>query len=213
MALTKPAARPPRASRRPAPERAPREVYALSPLGSQIRDLRAARGMSLARLAAAIRKSVGYVSQIERGRSEVSISTLKSISDALDVQIGWFFQGYDPRVPAEHGYVVRRENRRRLNFPGTGIEEELLSPTLTGEAELIQSSFAPGARSGDRQVSRMAEQSGYVIAGELELKVGSRRFRLRTGDSFRIGRGEAFSARNPGTETSVSLWVIAPPRY
>jgi len=200
------------------PVRAPvsaraREVFPLSPLGSQIRDLRAARGLSLARLAEAIGKSIGYVSQIERGRSEVSISTLKAISDALDVQIGWFFQGYDPRVPAEHGRIVRRENRRRLNFPGTGIEEELLSPTLTGEAELILSTFAPGARSGDEQVSRMAEQSGFVVAGELDLAVGKQEFRLRTGDSFRIGRGEPFSAANPGPDLSVSLWVIAPPRY
>jgi transcriptional regulator with XRE-family HTH domain len=184
-----------------------------SPLGSQIRDLRAARRMNLAALAQAIGKSIGYVSQIERGRSEISISTLKAISEALGVQISWFFQGYDPSVPAEHGHVVRREHRRRLDFPGTGIEEELLSPTLTGEAELILSTFAPGARSGDEQVSRMAEQSGYVIEGELELYLGARRFSLRAGDSFRIGRGEPFSARNPGTSTSISLWVIAPPRY
>ena len=59
----------------------------------------------------------------------------------------------------------------------------------------------------------MAEQSGYVIAGELELSVGARTFQLRAGDSFRIERGEAFTARNPGGATSVSLWVIAPPRY
>src|SRR5450631_226546 len=89
---------------RPSPS-SRREVFPLSPLGSQIRDLRAARGFSLARLAESIGKSIGYVSQIERGRSEVSISTLKAISDALDVLIGWFFQGYDPRVPAEHGHV------------------------------------------------------------------------------------------------------------
>ncbi len=169
--------------------------------------------MSLAALARSIGRSIGYVSQIERGRSEISISTLKAISEALGVQISWFFQGYDPRVPAEHGHVVRREHRRRLDFPGTGIEEELLSPTLTGEAELILSTFAPGARSGDEQVSRMAEQSGFVIAGELEIQLGAKRFSLRAGDSFRIGRGESFSARNPGTITSVSLWVIAPPRY
>ncbi len=190
-----------------------RETAAPIPLGEQIRDLRESRGLSLARLAESTGKSIGYLSQIERGRSEVSISTLKAISDALDVQIGWFFQGYDPRVPSEHGYVVRREHRRRLDFPGTGIEEELLSPTLTGEAELILSTFAPGARSGEEQVSRMAEQSGYVISGELELSVGERRFRLRAGDAFRIGRGEPFSAANPGTGPSVSLWVIAPPRY
>lgn len=185
----------------------------MSPLGNQIRDLRAARGMSLAALARAIGKSVGYVSQIERGRSEVSISTLKAVSDELGVQISWFFQGYDPRVPSEHGHIVRREHRRRLDFPGTGIEEELLSPTLTGEAELILSTFAPGARSGEKPVSRMAEQSGYVIQGQLELKIGSKRFALRPGDSFRIGRGEAYTARNPGSVDSVSLWVIAPPRY
>ena len=206
--------RPPRRAPRPAQSGKARPgAFHLSPLGGQIRDLREARGLSLARLAATIDKSIGYVSQIERGRSEVSISTLKAISDALEVQIGWFFQGYDPRVPDEHGYVVRREHRRRLNFPGTGIEEELLSPTLTGEAELILSTFAPGARSGDEQVSRMAEQSGFVISGELELTVRSKRFRLRSGDSFCIGRGEPFSAANPGPESSVSLWVIAPPRY
>lgn len=198
---------------RPAGRNAEAASSAPSPLGSQIRDLRVARRMNLAALAQAIGKSIGYVSQIERGRSEISISTLKAISEALGVQISWFFQGYDPSVPAEHGHVVRREHRRRLDFPGTGIEEELLSPTLTGEAEMILSTFAPGARSGDEQVSRMAEQSGYVIAGELELQLGAKRFRLRAGDSFRIGRGESFSARNPGTITSVSLWVVAPPRY
>jgi len=204
-----PAARAGRAAARPGPGRGP----APSPLGSQIRDLREARRMNLAALASAIGKSIGYVSQIERGRSEISISTLKAISEALGVQISWFFQGYDPSVPDEHGYVVRREHRRRLDFPGTGIEEELLSPTLSGEAELILSTFAPGARSGDEQVSRMAEQSGYVVEGELELELGARRFTLRAGDSFRIGRGESFSARNPGRVTSVSLWVVAPPRY
>jgi transcriptional regulator with XRE-family HTH domain len=202
--------------RRMAVPRVPRAVLpalAESPLGGQIRDLREARGMRLAELAASIGKSIGYVSQIERGRSEISISTLKAISDALEVQISWFFQGYDPSEPTEHSYIVRREHRRRLNFPGTGIVEELLSPTLAGEAELILSTFAPGARSGDEQVSRMAEQSGYVISGELELLVGARRFALRAGDAFRIGRGEPFTAHNPGADTSVSLWVIAPPRY
>jgi transcriptional regulator with XRE-family HTH domain len=202
-----------RSANAPTAVRRTRHAVESSPLGGQIRDLRAARGMSLAALAEAIGKSIGYVSQIERGRSEISISTLKAISEALGVQISWFFQGYDPRVPEEHGYIVRREHRRRLDFPGTGIEEELLSPTLTGEAELILSTFAPGARSGEEPVSRMAEQSGFVLEGQLELHIGQRRFTLRPGDSFRIERGEFFTARNPGLVTCVSLWVIAPPRY
>jgi transcriptional regulator with XRE-family HTH domain len=185
----------------------------LIPLGDQIRDLREARRWTLAQVARAIGKSIGYLSLIERNRSEVTVSTLKAISDALGVQISWFFQGYDLSVPAEHGYVVRRNNRRHLKYPGVGLEEDLLSPTMTGEAELILSTFAPGAKSGEQLVSRMAEQSGYVIAGQLELQLHDRSFMLQVGDSFRIGRGEAYTARNPAKEPSVSLWVIAPPRY
>ena len=57
-----------------------KEVFPLSPLGGQIRDLRAARGLSLARLAEEIGKSVGYVSQIERGARRSRGSTLKLLS-------------------------------------------------------------------------------------------------------------------------------------
>ncbi len=183
------------------------------PLGRQIRDLRLARRQTLAQLAKAIGKSIAYVSLIERNRAEVPVSTLKAIGDALGVQISWFFQGYDLGAPQEHGYIVRRSHRRHLSFPGLGLEEDLLSPTLTGETELILSTFAPGARSGEQLVSRMAEQSGYVISGRLELQIERRRFLLSEGDSFRINRGEGFTARNPGEEPSVSLWVITPPRY
>jgi transcriptional regulator with XRE-family HTH domain len=169
--------------------------------------------MSLQELADAINKSVGYLSQCERGQSEVSISTLKSIADALEVQIGWFFQGLDASSSQELGFVVRREHRRQLQFPGTGIDEAMLSPDLNGEAELILSRFAPGARSGEQLVSRPAEQSGYILSGELELTLEDRVFHLREGDSFRIERQMRYSVRNPGSVPSNSLWVIAPPRY
>jgi transcriptional regulator with XRE-family HTH domain len=182
-------------------------------LGRQIRDLRVARGLNLTELSQAIDKSVGYVSQIERGQSEVSISTLKAISDTLGVQIGWFFQGLEPANRDEMGIIVRREQRRQLQFPGTGIDEALLSPNLQGEAELILSTFAPGAQSGEKPVSRPAEQSGYILSGTLELSVGQKHFTLREGDSFRIERGEWFSVKNIGQVSSTSLWVITPPRY
>lgn len=182
-------------------------------LGRQIRDLRLAKGMSLTEVADAIDKSVGYLSQCERGQSEVSISTLKAIADVLGVQIGWFFQSLDPRASAEQGIVVRREQRRQLTFPGTGIDEALLSPSLNGEAELILSTFAPGAVSGERKVSRAAEQSGFILTGELMLTVEDKVFTLREGDSFRIERQQRYLVKNNGKTSSTSLWVVAPPRY
>lgn len=52
-------------------------------VGGQIRDLRKAKGMTIAGLAERIERSIGYVSQIERDISELSIPDLKRIAEAL----------------------------------------------------------------------------------------------------------------------------------
>ena len=66
-------------------------------LGHQVRDLRRAKGVTIPQLAARIDRSVGWLSQIERGLSEVSISALHQIAAALEVQVSWFFgQGSTP---------------------------------------------------------------------------------------------------------------------
>ena len=56
-------------------------------VGEQIRDLRKIRTLTLQGLADKISRSVGYVSQIERNISDVSIPVLKEIAEALDVNI------------------------------------------------------------------------------------------------------------------------------
>ena len=62
-------------------------------LASSIRELRKIRTLTLQGLSDKIGRSVGYVSQIERNISDVSIPVLKEIAEALDVNINWFFQG------------------------------------------------------------------------------------------------------------------------
>ena len=49
-------------------------------LGQQIRDLRKARQMTLAELAERVNRSVGYLSQVERGASSLPIGVLQAIS-------------------------------------------------------------------------------------------------------------------------------------
>ncbi len=45
-------------------------------IGLQIRDLRKAKGITLSAIAEKISRSVGYVSQVERGVSSLTISVL-----------------------------------------------------------------------------------------------------------------------------------------
>ncbi|WP_053006155.1 helix-turn-helix domain-containing protein [Kiloniella spongiae] len=183
-------------------------------VGEQIRDLRKAKRMSVTTLAEKIGKSVGYVSQIERGISIVSIPILNKISAALEVSNSWFFHGEDAADPTEKSHIVRHNHRRRLSFTGSGMVEELMSPDLSGDVELIMGRFEPGSATGDVQIIReKVEVSGHVIKGTIAVEIGERTYELGVGDSFRINPGDPHKTYNNGAEDAEVLWILSPPHY
>jgi len=182
-------------------------------LGRQIRDLRRAKRVTIPELARRIDRSVGWVSQIERGLSQVSIAALHQIAAALQVQVAWFFAQGETPAADEQGLVVRRGHRRTLDFHGSGVHEEILSPHLSGQLLLVESTFAPGASTGDRDRERRGEEAGLVLSGTLELQVDGRTLRLNAGDSFAFTRQGPHRCHNPGEVPAVVLWVITPPSY
>lgn len=205
----------PHRSPRPAARTPRREAPAASEtvrhLGREIRGLRKARGYTLAILAGKTELSVGYLSLLERDLATPSINALHAISRALGVTISWFFDaGEIP--PGERDYVVRRNRRRRLDF-SAGIVDELLSPTLEGQLELLASRFLPGASSGAVPYTHAGEEAGVVIRGKLELWVDGKVFLLETGDSFGFPSTLAHRYRNPDTEEAEVIWAITPPSY
>lgn len=182
-------------------------------LGHQIRDLRHAKGITIPELAARIDRSTGWLSQIERGISEVTIAALHQIAAALEVQVSWFFANGTAPAPEELGLVLRQRNRRKLDFHGSGVHEEILSPNLSGQLLLVESTFAPGASTGDRDRERRGEEAGLLIRGALNLHVDGKTFKLEAGDSFAFTRQGPHRCHNPGTVPAVVLWVITPPSY
>ncbi len=179
-------------------------------LGAEIRKLRKARSMSLAELSLAIGRSISFISQLERGRAQPSIGDLKGVAQVLEVPLGWFFVS-DTVPPRERGKVVRASNRRRLGTVTNGWLEELLSPDIGGAFETFLCTFEPGVELKSFN-QRETEEEGYVVRGVLDLWIGKKRFRLSTGDSFRIV-GEPFRWSNPTKEDTVVVWVISPPTY
>ncbi len=190
--------------------RAKSEETAGRRLGQDLRSLRKARGLTLAELALKLGRSVGWLSQVERGLSEPGISDLRALAGAFDVPLGFFFAN-EAAPPEEQGFIVRRDARRSLGNNQDGLVEELLSPDLGGSFEIVRSVFAPGAALA-KPAERPTEEAGYVVAGTLELTLGGRSFRLEAGDSFRF-KDQALLWRNPGDEPCIVIWVIAPPIY
>lgn len=181
-------------------------------IGREIRSLRKVRGMGLEDLSQLTDKSIGHLSQIERGISHPSITALQAISSALGVQIGWFFPQGEAGDPSDRGVVVRASTRRQLNFE-SGVTDYLLSPNLSGALELLLSEFRPGASNGDAPYTHAGEEAGLVLVGTLELWVGEYHFVLNAGDSFSFRSTKPHRYRNPGREITRVVWAVTPPSY
>ncbi len=178
-------------------------------LGADLRALRKSRGLTLQGLADNLGRSVGWLSQVERDISEPSIADLRHIARALDVSVSSLFRAGS--VPEEAAYVVRKSARRPIGSREAGLIEELLSPDLTDDFEVVHSTFLPGSSIAD-PVVRPTQEVGYIVSGRLDLWIDGRTFQLTPGDSFRV-RGEPFRWANPHDAPCVAIWVIAPPVY
>ncbi len=88
-------------------------------LGADLRALRKARGLTLAHLAATLERSVGWLSQVERDRSEPSITDLRHLAAALNVSVSMLAQ-HETATGEEDGYVVRKQARRSIAHLRTG---------------------------------------------------------------------------------------------
>jgi transcriptional regulator with XRE-family HTH domain len=180
-------------------------------LGSQIRDLRRAKGLNLSDLSRLTGKSIGYLSQVERNLSEPTLRGLQDLSNALGVQIGYFFHETEPVPADEQGLIVRKNRRKRLNYHN-GVVDHLLSPNLSGQLELLLAEFEPGYSSGD-SITHKGEEAGLVLSGALDIWIGDKRFSLQEGDSFTFNSSTPHRFENNRTDKTVVVWAITPPTY
>lgn len=82
-------------------------------LGKKIQDFRNMRSMSLRELAKRAGTTASMLSQIERNLVNPSISTLKSIAQALEVPMFKFFKEEEPQVQM----IVRRGENKTIGHP------------------------------------------------------------------------------------------------
>lgn len=190
-------------------------------LGSEIREVRKARGMTLRELSRQISCSMAYLSRIELGSARVSEPLLSEISAALQVDPDWFFPKRSGAGPLEIRHVVRAENRRPLSGMYTrskeelGFEDELLSSTLSGQCYLILSRFAPGAGNPPEPLEGYVfegEQHAMVLTGEVELRLEDEVIVLSAGDSFSYPSMIAHRFRNRRAEEATMIWAMSPVR-
>jgi transcriptional regulator with XRE-family HTH domain len=190
-------------------------------LGSEIREVRKARGFTLKELSRNVSCSAAYLSRIELGSANISAALLDEISAALSVESSWFFPTQAGKGPLEQRHIVRAENRRNLSSMYTrskaelGFEDELLSSSLSGQCYLILSKFPAGiGKQPEPNEGYMfaGEQHAMVLSGEVELKLEDETIILRTGDSFSYPSMIAHRFRNHSETEATMVWAMSPVR-
>ncbi|VVO44522.1 helix-turn-helix domain-containing protein [Pseudomonas fluorescens] len=176
----------------------------ISALAILIQDLRKHKKYTLKDLADKIGRSVGFLSQVERGLSRPTVADLTAISETLGVPTTYF---YSLPKPMALPWVTRPDERRTLYY-ADGITDILVSPKMRASFSMLESQLEPGASSGDRHINDSSEQGGYVLEGELTLWLADDEpVTLQAGDSFQLASHAHCRYGNLSDRLTRVLWV------
>jgi mannose-6-phosphate isomerase-like protein (cupin superfamily) len=165
--------------------------------------------MSVASLAAQARLTPGAISQLESGRIQPSLSTVRSLAEALGVPVFRFFlpDAKDRRV------VVRKGDRKRIALPRSKATYELLTPDMRGQLELTEVRLPPGESTGDDLAVHPGEESIVIVRGRAELELDGEVHVLRVGDAATYAAELPHRLTNPTRAEVVAISVITPPWF
>ncbi|WP_164667338.1 helix-turn-helix domain-containing protein [Virgibacillus doumboii] len=175
--------------------------------GSIIKKLRKQKNLSLNELAIKSEVSMATISQIERGNTDPTITTVYKLCKGLDTTIATLIAGDD-----EPDGVVRKDNRKTITLPESKVTYQLLSSPLKQNLEMVLVELNPHQK--DRKlVTHKGEECGLVLQGKLVVMLGNEEILLEEGDSITFNSMTPHRYINPTGEKSISVWAMTPPDF
>ena len=175
-------------------------------LGAKIKRLRLQCGLTQEELADRCELTKGYISQLENELTSPSIQTLLDVLSALGTTAAEFF--------------AEDEEEKVVFTPDDFFEKEAEGHKITwlvpnsqrNEMEPILIEVEPGHASV-KDMPHEGEEFGYVLRGEVVLRLGKNEYALRAGDSFYYEGGKVHFIENRSAETAEVIWVASPPTF
>ncbi len=173
-------------------------------VGQGVRILRQRKGWTLEELSSRCGLSISFLSQVERGLSSLSIPSLHSICEALEVPITHFLATTTMNGPL----VVRAgEPHNRVRIGDPQVTYDLLSSSIPGRIlEALIAEYPPHYR--PLLGTHEGEEFGYVLEGEVTLQIEENQETLISGDSFHILSSQPHTIQNPSDKPARILWVL-----
>ncbi|MCM2475543.1 helix-turn-helix domain-containing protein [Rhizobium sp. CG5] len=177
-------------------------------MGERLRKLRGERELTILDLATKAGLSVGIISQIERGLSNPSMKTLQRLRIALGVNLWELLSANEPTTDNDPVYVRRKSDRLRVIMNESGLTKELLSPQPDENLRFMIVTMPPGSETQDVLIGQ-GQKGGFVMTGEVTLKVGDTVSVLSEGDSFQFKSVLPHQLYNRSDGEVTLMWIMS----
>ena len=201
-------------------------------LGKKIRNERQNRQLTLEKFSQMSGLSKSFLSQVERGITEPSITSLKKIAKQFGFSVVNLFQnggGLNSKwqyhnTPfkleekgssyVEKAQVVLADKRKKFALPGSKVMYDLLTPDMSRRLEVMYMRVSEGENSGEQpMLDPPGEKVGLVLKGSIEVSVGSEVYQLREGDSIYYPAHIPHSWRALEGDPIEVIWILTPPSF
>ncbi len=181
----------------------------LSDIGYKIRELRLENGLTQEELANRCELTKGFISQIENNLTSPSIKTLGDILEVLGTSFPEFFQDESE----EDAYVFTEEDFYiKVNDELQHSIKWIVPNAQKYEMEPIILEIEPGGTSMIDE-PHAGEEFGFVLKGNITLKVGKKRYQCSEGNAFYYMANKQHYIENNSKEAAKILWVSTPPMF
>ncbi|MCI8335567.1 MAG: cupin domain-containing protein [Peptococcaceae bacterium] len=178
-------------------------------IGNKIRQLRMKNGLTQEELAARAELTKGFISQVERDITSLSISTLVDVLECLGTNLKDFFSDYeDEKIVFSKEDVFVQEDKELGN-----TIHWIVPNAQKNEMEPIILTLEPKG-SVDVDDPHAGEEFGYVLAGAVMVYLGQRKYKCKKGESFYYKANSPHKIENiSGEREAKILWVSTPPSF
>ncbi|NPV85130.1 MAG: helix-turn-helix transcriptional regulator [Anaerolineae bacterium] len=170
-----------------------------SMVGHRLNKRRQELNISLRKLAQMTDLTASFLSQVERGKANLSLNSLHRIAQALNVPLLYFLEetahkASEPHIPQTNGKpadetlsyspVITRSERPKLILPLSGVQYELLTPSVGRKMVALSGRLSPGSDNIARRLHEPTEEIIYVLQGSLLIGLDSGEYILNAHDTI-----------------------------
>ena len=180
-------------------------------VGKRLKSIRLIRNISQRELAKRAGVTNSTISMIEKNSVSPSISSLKKVLNGIPISLVEFFT--EESNEAEIQQVVYTSDEL-IDIGSGDVHMHLVGKSFPHRhMTFLVESYPEHADTGTEMLQNDAQEAGYILAGKIELTVGSEVFILNTNDSYYFENNKPHRFRNTFSDVCKIVSATTPANF